>query len=226
MSTTITNFYEHKPPSSVKPQQMVIFLHGLGADGQDLISLAPVLAQELPDAIFISPDAPFRCDMAPFGYQWFSLQEWTPESILRGVQTAAPILESFIAQQLKAHDIPASKLALVGFSQGTMMSLYVGPRYPEKIAGIVGYSGALVGAEELIAAPDKFHRPPVHLIHGMIDNVVPVTAYYHAREGLEKGGFPLSGHVSPALMHSIDQRGIDSGAEFLRRVLLDPDLGG
>lgn len=212
----IENFYEHAPASGKKPEQMVMLLHGLGADGRDLLSLAPLWAKDLPDAVFISPDAPFPCDMAPFGRQWFSLQEWTPESILRGVENAAPILTGFIAQQLKKHGIPAGKLGLVGFSQGTMMSLYAGPRYPDQIAGILGYSGALVGDATLAEA----HKPPVRLIHGMIDNVVPVAAYFHAKMTLEHAGFEVSGHTSPILMHGIDEQGLESGSEFLKSVLL------
>ena len=216
-STKVTNFYEHKPASGAKPKQMVMLLHGLGADGQDLIGLAPSFAEILPDAVFISPDAPFPCDMAPYGRQWFSLQEWTPEGISRGVQMAAPILKAFITQQLEKHSIPASKLALVGFSQGTMMSLYAGPRYREKIAGVLGYSGALVG-EEGLAAP-AVHKIPVHLIHGMADSVVPVMAYYHAKDRMEKAGFTVTGYAAPGLMHGIDPQGIKSGGEFLKSVL-------
>lgn len=214
----IENFYEHKPASGAKPKQMVMLLHGLGADGKDLLDLAPLLGNQLPETIFISPDAPFPCDMAPYGRQWFSLQEWTPEGISRGVQMAAPILKAFITEQLEKHDIPASKLALVGFSQGTMMSLYVGPRYKEKMAGVLGYSGALVGEEGLAAL--AVHKIPVHLIHGMADTVVPVMAYYHAKDRLIGAGFTVTGYAAPGLMHGIDPQGIKSGAEFLQTVLL------
>lgn len=211
----ITNFYEHRPASGAKPKQMVMLLHGLGADGRDLLSLAPEWATDIPDAIFISPDAPFPCDMAPFGHQWFSLREWTPEGILRGVESGSPNLQLFITEQLEKHQISPAQLALVGFSQGTMMSLFTGPRYPQKIAGVLGYSGALVGEQGLARA----HKIPTHLVHGDFDNVVPVMAYYHAKQALEAAGFAVSGHTTPGLMHGIDEKGIRSGAEFLKSVL-------
>ncbi len=213
----ITNSYEHKPASGGAPKQLVLLLHGLGADGRDLLDLAPQFAESLPDAVFVSPDAPFPCDMAPMGYQWFSLQDWSVESMTRGVKTAAPILKKFIDEQLKKYALPASKLALVGFSQGTMMSLYVGPRYPERIAGIMGYSGALIGADD----PENkiVHRVPVCLIHGEADTIVPVSARKLAQEALEGMGFAVSGFTVPALPHGIDHKGIKAGSDFLKNIL-------
>jgi phospholipase/carboxylesterase len=208
--------YTFGPASGGKPKQIVMLLHGLGADGRDLIGLAPMLAAAAPDAIFVSPDAPFPCDMAPMGRQWFSLQEWTPESILRGVQQAAPILDSFISEQLEKYGIAAENLALCGFSQGTMMSLYVGPRFPEKIAGVLGYSGALVWEQDADGA--ALQKIPVCLVHGNADPVVPVFAYFHAKETLEKAGFTVEGGVSVGLMHAIDPRGIETGKTFLRKI--------
>lgn len=209
--------YVHSPKSGKKPQSMVILLHGLGANGADLIGLARYWEHALPDTIFISPDAPFPCDMAPVGFQWFSLQEWTPESILKGVEAAAPVLNDFIKAMLEKYDVPASKLALAGFSQGTMMSLYVAPRYPEQIAGVLGYSGALVGGEGLAGA--GIHKIPVQLVHGDIDMVVPVQAYHMAKQALEGAGFAVSGGITRGLPHSIDEDGIESGAAFLSEIL-------
>ncbi len=210
--------YTYGPVSGSDPQQLVILLHGLGSNGQDLIGLAPFFAQSLPGAIFVSPDAPQPCDMAPMGHQWFSLQEWTPESILRGVQDAAPIVEVFITEQIEKYDMSADKTVLVGFSQGTMMSLYAGPHYPEKLAGVLGYSGALVW-EDSPAAAGKRQNIPVRLIHGDADPVVPVAAYHHALAALEKESFDVSGGITPGLMHNIDEAGIESGSQFLRDVL-------
>jgi phospholipase/carboxylesterase len=156
--------YGFGPASGNKPQQLVILLHGLGADGRDLLGLAPVLGQSLPDAVFVSPDAPYPCDMSPMGFQWFSLQDWTPAKVLSGVQQAASVLDNYITEQMEKHGVTADKTALVGFSQGTMMSLYVGPRYPEKLAGVLGYSGAVVW--EATTDYGALHKIPVHLIHG------------------------------------------------------------
>lgn len=215
----ITNFYELKPRSGGTPKQLVILMHGVGSNGRDLMSLAPYYAGAVPDAVFISPDAPFTYDMAP-GYtdmfQWFPLQERTFEERLRGVQMVAPIVHQFITDQLKRFDLPASKLALIGFSQGTMTSLYAGPSYKDQIAGILGYSGALIWEEE---KPNFNHLIPVHLIHGDADEVVPVSAYHDAREKLEKSGFTVSGEIEKGLPHSINEKGIESGARFLKAVL-------
>src|ERR1700739_3035938 len=114
------------PPSGGRPSRLVILLHGLGADGNDLIGLAPYWARLLPTAEFLSPNAPFPCDMAAYGYQWFSSQERSPEAVMGGVRPAAPILDAFIDEALAARELTDSDLALVGFSQGTMMALFVG----------------------------------------------------------------------------------------------------
>lgn len=216
----ITNFYEH-PPQNGQTEQLVILLHGLGSNGQDLISLAPYWAPAVPKAHFVSPDAPFVCDMVPPGYpnayQWFSLQSRDPKDMLEGVRTAAPILEGFIEGQLSAHNIPAEKCALVGFSQGTMMSLSVAPFMDKKLAGVLGYSGALLWDDVKDTA--KAHKFPVRLIHGEADDVVPVDAYHMAVQKLKSEGFEVSGHTTPNLPHSIDGEGIESGADFLKSIL-------
>ena len=218
----IENVYEF--PAKEETKSLVILLHGLGSNGQDLISLAPMWAMDLPQTTFVSPDAPFVCDMVPPGYpnsyQWFSLQSRDPESILTGVETAFPILKEFIEAQLKKYAVSPENLVLCGFSQGTMMSLYTAPRLSHEIAGVLGYSGALVGGEELLEGGEEvFNKPPVHLIHGEADDVVPVSAWHDARKVLEKAGFELSGHTAPGLPHSIDDMGIDSGLAFMKSVL-------
>src|SRR3954451_3293353 len=124
-----------RPPlSGGKPRRLVILLHGLGADGNDLIGLQQYWGRVVPDAEFISPNAPFPCDMAPYGYQWFSVQDRTPEAVLAGVRAAAPSLDAFIDEELSKRGLTESDAALVGFSQGTMMSLYVGLRRQRQLA--------------------------------------------------------------------------------------------
>jgi len=208
--------YARPPRSGAKPKQIVLFLHGLGANGMDLLSLSSYWAEQLPDAVFVSPDAPFPCDMAPVGFQWFSLQDRSPDVMRKGVEAAAPILNEYIDQLLQHYDLQDKDLALVGFSQGTMMGLYVGPRRKGKIAGILGYSGALLGGERLSDA--GIQKPPVHLIHGEADDIVPVSAYHHAVDILAKNGFAVSGHTTSYLPHSIDNDGIDSGLAFLTEI--------
>jgi len=205
-----------KPASGGAPRQLVILLHGLGADGNDLIGLAPYWAPLLPEAEFVSPDAPFPCDMAPFGRQWFSLQDRSPATILAGVRAAAPILDAFIDDALAARNLDESRLALVGFSQGTMMSLYVGLRRNTALAGIVGFSGALIGAESL---PQEIRtRPPVLLIHGDSDEIVPFQALSLAEQGLRAAGIAVESLTCPGLGHGIDEAGLKRGGAFLRRV--------
>jgi len=203
---------QQPPASGGAPRQLVVLLHGVGADGSDLIGLAPYWAELLPEAEFLSPDAPFPCDMAPFGRQWFSLQDRSPAAILAGVRATAPILDAFLDDALATRGLDDSSLALVGFSQGTMMSLYVGLRRATAPAGIIGYSGALIGADEIRA------RPPVLLIHGDADEVVPPRALPMAVQTLESAGVPVDGLTRPGLGHGIDEVGLREGGAFLRRV--------
>jgi phospholipase/carboxylesterase len=152
------------PVAGGKPRRLVILLHGLGADGNDLIGLQQYWGRLVPDAEFISPNAPFPCDMAPYGYQWFSVQERTPPAVLAGVRAAAPILDAFIDEELRKRGLADGDMALVGFSQGTMMALYVGLRRATAPAGILGYSGRLIAADLL--AGELLSRPRVLLVHG------------------------------------------------------------
>src|SRR3954467_12670331 len=173
-----------RPPlGGGQPRRLVILLHGLGADGNDLIGLQQYWGRLLPEAEFVSPNAPFPCDMGPYGYQWFSVQDRTPESVLAGVRAAAPILDAFIDEELSKRGLTESDAALVGFSQGTMMSLYVGLRRQRPLAGILGYSGRLIAADLL--AGEVRARPPVLLVHGTDDPVVPFESLALAETGLK-----------------------------------------
>jgi phospholipase/carboxylesterase len=205
----------HPPASGGKPRQLVVLLHGVGADGNDLIGLAPYWAPRLPDAEFVSPDGPFPCDMAPFGRQWFSLQDRSPAAILAGVRATAPIVDAFLDAALAARGLDDRQLALVGFSQGTMMSLYVGLRRAKAAAGIVGYSGALVGADAL--RQEIRSRPKVLLVHGDADEVVPAQALAIAANGLKAADVPAEILMRPGLGHGIDEEGLRRGGEFLHQ---------
>ena len=205
------------PASGGKPRRLVILLHGLGADGNDLIGLAPYWAPLLPNAEFLSPNAPFPCDMAPYGYQWYSSQDRTPEAAFAGVRVAAPILDAFIDEALAERGLDDSELALVGFSQGTMMSLFVGLRRPRPVAGIIGFSGRLIGPDLL---PGEVRsRPPTLLVHGTEDPLVPYSSLAVAEAALKAVGVPVETLTCFGMGHSIDEEGLRRGGLFLRDVL-------
>jgi phospholipase/carboxylesterase len=205
------------PASGEPATAQVILLHGYGADGNDLIGLAPYWARQLPHVGFVSPHAPFPCEMSPMGRQWFSLGDRSPESMLAGTRMAAQVIDGFIDDEMKRHGLKADRIALVGFSQGTMMSLFVGPRRADPIAGIVGFSGRLVGPE--LMAEEVKSKPPVTLIHGDADEMVPAAALGQAVAGLEAVGIEVASEMRPHLGHSIDEQGLRIGLEFLARVL-------
>jgi phospholipase/carboxylesterase len=204
------------PASGGKPQQLVIFLHGLGADGNDLIGLAQYWASLLPNAEFVSPNAPFPCTMAGYGYQWLNPEDRSPEARLAGARAAAAILDAFIDEELAKRSLDDGDAALVGFSQGCMMSLFVGPRRAKPLAGIIGYSGRLVGSEVL--AEELRSRPPMLLVHGTHDPVVAYDSLAEAEAGLKAAGVPVETVSCYGVEHSIDQEGLRRGGQFLRDV--------
>lgn len=201
------------PPQSGKPpKQVVIFLHGLGADGDDLIGLAPYFAQVLPEAEFLSPHAPYPCDMAPYGRQWFSLQDRSPEAMLAGLETVRPVLDSYLDAVLESRGLAEADLALVGFSQGTMLSLHTALRRRARIAGLVGFSGLLASPDRLIA--EITARPPVLLIHGEQDPVVNFGFMDLAARALNALDVPVETLARPGLGHSIDDEGLSRSIRF------------
>lgn len=208
------------PAAGGPPQSMVIFLHGYGSNGDDLISLADYWRAALPNTVFISPNAPEICPGAPNGYQWWGLSNLTPGGRAAGVRKPSAVLDGFIDDQLARYGLVEGRLALVGFSQGTMMALHVGPRRAQALAGIVGYSGMLADPDEL--RTEVRTRPPVLLVHGDADEVLPVASMPKAKEGLEAAGLDVVTHVSPRLGHSIDEKGLQLGATFLAHRLSRP----
>jgi phospholipase/carboxylesterase len=207
-------------PRSGTARQLVVFLHGYGADGNDLIEIGRAWQPFLPDAAFVSPHAPDPCGMSPTGKQWFPLTFRNEEERWTGVNQAAPGLDRFLDAELARRNLPDSALALVGFSQGTMMALHIGLRRPSTMAGIVGYSGLLAlpaeGPMEDILGQVR-SRPPVLLVHGDADELIPVEALFHATQGLAAMEVPAEFHVSPGIGHGIDNEGLRHGGEFLAR---------
>jgi phospholipase/carboxylesterase len=211
---------KHKtiPPfSGNPPKHLVILLHGVGDSGAGVIGLGRSWRQGLPDTEFLSPDAPFPCDIAPFGRQWFSLQDRSPAALLAGVQIAAPFLNAFIDGVLASRALPPERLALVGFSQGAMLSLYVAPRRTQSLAGVIGYSGGIIGSDTLPI--ERKSNPPILLVHGTVDDVVSFGAMARAEEGLKNANLDVTTLARPGLGHSIDDVGLAEGLKFLRKVL-------
>jgi phospholipase/carboxylesterase len=208
-------------PQSGPARQLVVFLHGYGADGNDLIEIGRAWQQLLPHAAFVSPHAPEPCGQAPVGRQWFALTFRDPNERWVGVNKAAPAVERFLEAELVRHKLPASALALVGFSQGTMMALHVGLRRAIAPAAIVGYSGLLVLPPEL-DNPEAFAaeikaRPPILLVHGDRDDLIPAQALFQAAQGLAALDIPVEWHLSAGIGHGIDAEGLRQGGEFLAR---------
>ena len=198
-------------------KQLVVLLHGLGADGSDLIALAPLLARTLPDAAFVAPDAPFPCDMAPYGRQWFSVQDRSPGPILEGVRRAETFLATYVDAQLASLGLGGDRLIIAGFSQGTMMGLHHGLRRAAEPLCIIGCSGRLLAPELL--AEERRNRAPVLLVHGDADEVVPPENLKLAADGLEAAGIPVEAHMLRGLGHGIDERCIALADAFLRKVV-------
>ncbi len=207
-------------PRSGAAKQLVVFLHGYGADGNDLIDIGRAWQNLLPDAAFVSPHAPNPCGQAPTGREWFPLTMRDPGERWTGVNAAAPALNNFLDGELQRRKLPATALALVGFSQGTMMSLHAGLRRATAPAAIVGYSGMLVVPDDV--EPEKFaleirSKPPVLLIHGDQDPLIPVQALFQAAQELAALDVPVEWHISPGVGHGIDPEGLRHGGEFLAR---------
>jgi phospholipase/carboxylesterase len=206
------------PPAAGGPaKQLVVFVHGYGADGNDLIGLGREWAKLLPHAAFVSPHAPEPCGASPMGRQWFDLSLGDMRMIAAGVKRAAPTLGAFVDAELKRLGLGPRALGLVGFSQGTMIALAVGLTRNPAPAAIVGYSGALA-LEALPKNPGS--APAILLVHGDMDEVIPVDALFMAREQLAHAGLPVEWHVSQGIGHGIDGEGLRLGGAFLRQAFV------
>jgi phospholipase/carboxylesterase len=208
-----------------KAAYLVVLLHGVAANGNDLISLARAWRKILPKAEFIAPNAPFPCDYAPEARQWFSLADRAPEKLLAGLREAGAILDRFFDELLASRQLDDARLALAGFSQGAATALYAGLRRQTQIAGIVAFSGALPDGEGL--QNEIRSKSPVLLVHGEADDAVPFQSMANAKATLEAAGVPVTAVARPGLGHAIDDGGIALAGEFLRDVLkaLPDDTG-
>jgi len=211
---------ERREAASGKGTSLVVFLHGYGANAQDLLGLADPLASHMPDTVFVAPDAPEQCAGSPMGYQWFPIP-WidgsSEEDSAAGMERAVGDLNAYLDTVMQEEGISADKTILFGFSQGTMMALYVAPRRPESVAGVVGFSGRLMSPELL--EDEAVVKPPVLLVHGDQDDVVPPASLPEAADALTAAEFEVYAHVMKGTAHGIAPDGLSVAAAFMREKL-------
>lgn len=210
-----------KDAESGETRSAVIFLHGYGANGADLLGLADPLAPHMPDTLFLAPDAPESIPGAPFGYQWFPIP-WidgsSEEAAADGLRRAAADLDAYLDAVMVDEDLLPEQVMLLGFSQGTMMALHVAPRREDPVAGIVAISGRLLEPEMLVDEVQS--KMPILLIHGDQDDVVPPQSLPAAAEGLEKAGFSeIYAHIMQGTAHGIAPDGLQVALAFMRKHL-------
>ncbi len=207
-----------KEPKSGNTASAVIFLHGYGANGADLMGLADPLSDHLPDTLFLAPDAPETIPGMPSGLQWFPIP-WidgsSEEESERGMMAAVDDLNAFLDAVMVDEDLLPEQVVLFGFSQGTMMALHVAPRREDEVAGIVAFSGRLLSPELL--ADEAQSKPPILLVHGDADDLVPVQSLPEAAEALQNAGFTdVYAHIMKGTGHGIAQDGLSVALAFMR----------
>ena len=207
-----------KAPVSGEARSAVVFLHGYGANGADLLGLADPLGEHLPDTLFVAPDAPEACAGAPFGFQWFPIP-WidgsSEEEAMSGMARAVEDLNAFLDALMVDEDLLPEQVVLFGFSQGTMMALHVAPRREDAFAGVVAFSGRLLAPELL--ADEVVSRPPVLLVHGDQDDVVPPQSLPEAAQALQEAGWEdVYAHVMKGTAHGIAPDGLSVALAFMR----------
>jgi phospholipase/carboxylesterase len=212
--------FKRRAAASGRATSIVVFVHGYGADGGDLLGLADPLAAHLPNTVFVAPDAPEKCTGNPFGFQWFPIP-WLDGSseaaAAAGLASSSGLLNAFLDARLKDDDLTPEAMALVGFSQGAMISLHVAPRRPRSLAGVVAISGRLLVPERLLA--ESTVKPPVLLVHGDADPVVPFASMAQAGAALTDAGFDIFGHVMKGTGHGIAPDGLGVTLQFLKERL-------
>lgn len=221
----ITPFVDYSipPASGQKPDSIVVLIHGYGSNGRDLLSLGHAWAHQLPNTLFVAPDGPTASRINPYGNEWFGLHDWDPAQklsqaqiarMVKDIQVLTPSFNQYLNNLLKTHGLPPEKLALVGFSQGAMVALHLALHRPQ-CAGVIGYSGAFLDDPQ----ETKVAHPPVLLVHGLEDDLLPPFSSQIAEEHLKKLNIPVSLTLIPGLGHSIDRKGLELGGAFLKEHL-------
>ena len=211
---------KEKMPASGSVKKVVVFLHGYGADGADLFSLSDPLSEQLPDCFFASPDAPRKCGASPFGYEWFPIPDIDGSSIpdmMQALASSEKLIIKLIDGYKNRFGLDYSDIILLGFSQGCMISLNIGLRQLNDLGGIVGISGRLLMPESL-EENKKESYPPVILIHGDADDVVPISLMRDAEKALNKINVNYSTHVSKNIGHGIAPDGLSKALEFMKNI--------
>ena len=208
---------ERREPVSGTTRSVVVFLHGYGANGADLLGLADPLGEHLPDTLFVAPDAPETIPGMPFGFQWFPIP-WidgsSEEEAERGLMAASEDLNAYLDALMVDEDVLPEQVVLFGFSQGTMMALHVAPRREDPVAGIVAFSGRLLAPELL--KDEVVSRPPVLLVHGDADDVVPPQSLPQAAEALQGAGWQdVYAHIMKGTAHGIAPDGLQVALAFM-----------
>ncbi len=213
--------FERRASKSGKNKSLVIFIHGYGADGKDLLGLADSLADHMPDTVFIAPNAPHKCQMNPMGYEWFPVPWIDGSSEVDAQITMEQVVKTvniFIDEMMSLENIGSENIILLGFSQGSMLSLHLAPRRKIPVAGVVGFSGRLLRPEEL--KTEVISRMPILLIHGDKDDVVPFTSLAEAANNLTANGFTVYTHVAEGMGHGISPDGLGTALQFMENMLI------
>jgi phospholipase/carboxylesterase len=214
---SILNFVSYLPKNNKKPKHIVMLFHGYGSNSKDLISLATDLADYIEDAIFISPDAPFKFEgLAADAYQWYSLENRSNQAIMAGYTKVKPILHEFVKEQLAEHSLAFDKLILMGFSQGGMLTLYYGSQSEQQLKGMISFSGYILDDKEFDLGVRS--KPKTLITHGDLDIVVPFKTYHYAFAKLETLGFPVTGYEAHGLGHGIDYGCLKAAQNFLKNL--------
>ena len=206
-----------EPLSKVKPKNAVILCHGYGGDGKDISILASYWRTYLPDTIFICPDAPEKCEASPSGFQWFDLTDQDPEQILSKSLVAENKLNKLIDEVKESYNLLANQIIIGGFSQGSMISLQTGIKRKDKINSILGYSGKIIDLEHL--SKNIVSRPNIFLMHGDIDQVVPVDGLLEAKNFFNKNNYEIETKIFKNCEHRIPMEGSSLGLQFIKKHL-------
>jgi|TARA_B100001093_G_scaffold316695_1_gene302140 phospholipase/carboxylesterase len=206
-----------EPLSKEKPKSAVILCHGYGGDGKDISILANYWKAHLPNTIFICPDAPEKCAASSSGFQWFDLMDQAQEQVLSKSLVAENKLNKLIDEVKDKNNLSSSQIVIGGFSQGCMITLQTGIKRKDKINSIVGYSGRIIDIDHL--GKNIVSRPNIVLMHGDIDQVVPLNSLLESKDFFNKNNYKIESHIFKNCEHRIPSEGSSLGLQFIKKHL-------